>query len=253
MENYDTKIGQAVKATELYDKLELTKGDYSRFIKRELIDNPYCDEKSYFALMPTESKHGRFRQEYFIHIDFAMKLCMVSRSKKGEELRDELVKMVRKVENKDLLTHEQVLYLVKLKEVFKYISNCQEIQKKHLDTYVAKSHSKNPFAEFYTFRNAILGLGKEEINERLKRYCIENQKSTKATTQIEKLAFINKYEVLRNGIWDYLEASGSNQSMKLAELAMNMAKLESTPIYKSNENNMFQQREEENTIKQLKS
>ena len=31
------------------------------------------------------------------------------------------------------------------------------------------------------------------------------------------------------------------------------AKLESTPIYKNNENNMFQQREEENTIKQLKS
>lgn len=251
METYDTVIGQAVKATELYDKLGLKKEDYSRFIKRELLNNPYADDKSYYAQAQSEIKHGRFRQEYFIHIDFAMKLCMISRSKNGEELRNELVSMVRKIENHDYLTHEQVLYLVKLKEVFKFISNCQEAQKKHMDKFTKASRSKNPFAEFYTFRNRILGLGREEIDQRLKQYCVENQKTTKVSTQIEKLAFINKYEVLRNGIWDYLMASGSNQSMKLAELAMNMAKIESTPIYRQNEDNLFQKVEQENQIKKL--
>jgi phage anti-repressor protein len=237
---YQTEIGQAVKATELYDYLGLDKSQYSRFIKRELLENPYADEKSYSVLVSSEIRHGRFRQEYYLHIDFAKKLCMVSKSKKGNEIRDELVALTKKVENYELLNEDQILFLVQLKEVFKYVSNCEKAEKMHMAKFVEAAPDKRwAYPDFHKMRNTLLGLGQEELNNRLKAYCVENMATTSAKDKRTKLFLLDRYEILRNGIWDYLMCSENEQSMRLANLAMKMARLEGTPIERQNEKTLY--------------
>jgi len=248
-----SEIGQSVWATELYDYLALNKGDYSKFIKREILQNPYADEKSYSVFSPNEIRHGRFRQEYHLHIDFAKKLCMVSKSAKGNQIRNELVALTKKVENLDLLNEEQILFLVQLKEVFKYVANCKQATDMHMAKFVAESsNGKWAYADFHKMRNELLGLGKEELNKRLQAYCVENSAYTTAKNKADKLFLLDKYEILRNGIWDYLMANNSDQSMKLANLAMKMAKLEGAPIARNNETDLFRTKEDGVSIRDIK-
>lgn len=70
--------------------------------------------------------------------------------------------------------------------------------------------------------------------------------------QHDKLALLNQYDILRNGVWDYLMASGNNeQSMKLANLVRDMAKLEGVSLYRKNEDTLFSKKESNIEIKQL--
>jgi phage anti-repressor protein len=253
IQTHISELGQSVWATELYDYLGLAKGDYSRFVKREVLDNPYADEKSYSAFVQSEIRHGRFRQEYHLHIDFAKKLCMVSKSARGNQIRNELVSLTKKVENLDLLNEEQILFLVQLKEVFKYVGNCKEATNIHMAKFVQESNSgKLAYADFHNMRNTLLGLGKEELNKRLQAYCVENSTYTNAKNKSDKLFLLDKYEILRNGIWDYLMANNNEQSMKLANLAMKMAKLEGTPIARNNETDLFRTKEDGVNIRDIK-
>ena len=251
---YETELGQCVKAVELYDYLGLQKGNYSRFIKKELLDNPYADSKSYSSLMMSEIRHGRFRQDYYIHIDFAKKLCMVSRSAKGEQIRNELVQLTKKVESLDLLNEDQILFLVQLKEVFKYVVNCETATEMHMSNYVNSRQpaSKNLYAEFHTMRNKMLDLGKEQLEKRVREYCVEHQAKVPVKNKTQMLFLLDRYEILRNGIWDYLMANNHEQSMKLANLAMKMARMEGAPVQKNNDETLFRMPERNVEIGDIK-
>lgn len=249
LEVFETKLGQSVKSTDLYDFLELEKSNYSRFIRKEILDNPFAEEgKDYSSCMTSENigKKGNFRKDYNLHIDFAKKLCMVSKSGKGNDVRNYLVNLTKKVENNDLLTHEQVIYLSKLKAVFSFISECQKAEELNKNVFIQESNSKNPFAEFHKMRNEILKLDPFTIDERLKQYCIENQRLLpKGKTKIEKLIVLDKYEVLRNGVWDFLTATKSEQALKLANLVKKMAEAENLAIKRVNEVDLLNQKKVE--------
>jgi len=59
----------------------------------------------------------------------------------------------RKKNSFELLNHDQILALVRLKEVFKYVAHQQMIEDAHKEVFAAQSGSKNPFAEFNNWRN----------------------------------------------------------------------------------------------------
>jgi phage anti-repressor protein len=240
-----------VEATELYRKIQ-SKTEYYHWINRKISDADLIEGKDFTSKL-TESTGGRPKREYFFSLDACKEICLLERNEKGKQIRRWLINLSNKVESSDLLSHEQILYLVKLKEVFKYVSNCKEAEKIHMNKFVGKSHSRNPFVDFHKMRNDILGLGQEEINTRLKLYCSENHVISKANNKIDKLALINKYEILRNGVWDYLTASENSQSMKLANLVAEMAKLENNTMYRKNEDTLFNKKETDINIKLLSS
>jgi hypothetical protein len=65
----ETKLGQSVLLTELYDYLEMTPTYYTRWVEKEVIDNPYLvDNQDYCTGVQVLNKSGRIRKEYFIHI-----------------------------------------------------------------------------------------------------------------------------------------------------------------------------------------
>ena len=262
--SFVSSLGQTVNSTDLYDFLELEKTYYSRWVKKYITENPFCERgKEYLDSSaseldeqgnPIKRGSGRFRTNYLIHIDFAKKLCMVSHSKKGEEIRDYLVGLTKQVENNDLLTHDQVIYLVQLKEVFKYVSNCKLAEDMNREAFVTEYNgTRNPFIEFHQWRNKILDLDPETIDTRIKQWCVENERNLpkKSTNKTEKLILLDMYEVVRNGVWDFLTAKGNEQAMKLANLVKNMMKVEKGEMWRQNEDTLYQQQEKENEMKRL--
>lgn len=248
----ESKLGQSVKSTELYDYLELTPSYYSRFITKEILNNPYCsDNKDYCTVVQVNNSGGNFRREYYLNIDFAKKICMVSKSKKGNIIRDELVKLTIAVESLDLLSHDQVIAVNTLKSFFKYVDNQKTWLKKHIDNFTSKSNANNPFTEFHNWRNSMLKLETKELDRQIQQYCIDNMKRMpKNQTKDEKIRFLNEYGTLKNAVWDFLSIRGEVNALKLATLAQRMAESENMQVYQKNEDNLFQQKENIN-IRQL--
>ena len=239
-------LGDIVTSVDLYDYLELRKAHYSRWLKKHIIDNLYADEgNDYSPLMVSEQRRGNFRKDYELHVDFALKLCMVSNSPVGETTRNELVDLTNQRKNLDLFTADEIIKLSKLKAVFSYIAECEKAEKLHMSTFVADRTDKYAFADFHKYRNEILKLDKTTIDNRLKEYCIDNQRPLpKSKKKIEKLIVIDKYEVLRNGVWDFLTASKEKHAMKLANLVKDMAEAENLAIKRVNEFDLMNNKKE---------
>ncbi len=183
-----------------------------------------------------QSTGGRPKTQYWFTLDAAKEICLLEQNHKGKEIRRWLISLSKQKEEHDLLTHDQVIYLSKLKAVFSFISECKKAEQINLDTHVKNSNSKNPFAEFHKMRNDILKLDSKVIDERLKQYCIDNQRLLpKSKSKVEKLIVIDKYEVLRNGVWDFLTACNEEQSLKLANLVKKMAEAENLAIKRVND------------------
>ncbi len=76
----------------LYAFLELTPGNYSRWCKTNVVDNPYATENiDFWAFIINEEWGGQSSTDYKITATFAKKLAMASGSPKGEEARDYFV------------------------------------------------------------------------------------------------------------------------------------------------------------------
>ncbi|GAI63072.1 unnamed protein product [marine sediment metagenome] len=107
----------------MYDYLELSKEKYSRWVKKMINDNLFADEgNDYLPLLASIKKPGQFRKDYELHVDFALKLCMVSNSPIGETVRNQLVDLNNQKKNLDLFTAEEIIHLSKLKAVFSYVT-----------------------------------------------------------------------------------------------------------------------------------
>jgi phage anti-repressor protein len=205
----------------------------------------------YVTSMLIGKKGGKPSINYSLTIDAAKEICILSNTEGGRNLRRYLIGLSNKVENGDMFDREQVLYLTKLKTIFKYIENCDEAQKLNMANFASGSNSKYVYADFHKMRNNILKLDKETIDKRIKDFCIENNKNYIGKTKKDALLFLDKYEIVRNGVWDFLNAAGHKQSMKLAELVRDMMRIESGEMYSKNEDNLFQKKELEADIKRL--
>lgn len=170
----------------------------------------------------------------------------------------ELEELERKTNSFELLNHEQILKLVRLKEVFKYVAHQEIIEDAHKEFFAAKSGSKNPFAEFNNWRNKILDLDKDVIDDRIKQYCIDNRialtKKILNKDKRSKLLMIDTYEAVRNAVWDFLQIEGEVNALNLANLVQNMIRIENGEVMQKNETDLFHTKQdlgEHNEFKKL--
>lgn len=160
----------------------------------------------------------------------------------------ELEELERKANTYELLTHDQILKLVTLKEVFKYVVHQEMIEEAHKELFAARSGSKNPFAEFNNWRNKILDLDKDVIDDRIKEYCIENNialtnKILKKSKR-DKVLILDTYMLVRNAVWDFLSIEGEVNALNLANLVQNMIKIEKGEVLHKNETDLFHQKQD---------
>lgn len=159
-----------------------------------------------------------------------------------------LKELDRQKNSYELLSHDEVLKLTRLKEVFKYVAHQVIIEDAHKELYAARSGSKNPFAEFSAWRNKILDISPEVINERIKQYCIDNNiaitnKLLKRTKR-DKILLLDTYEAVRNAVWDFLEIQGEINALKLANLVGNMIRIEKGEVLPRNDADLFHQKQD---------
>jgi len=233
-----------VDARELHKFVEV-KTLYWDWVNR-VIDYADLQEGKDFNSFLGESTGGRPSKKIEFTLDSAKEVCIVSATPKAKELRRWLISLSNQFENNELFNKEQILYLIDLKEFFKYVSNCKDARETHQKTFVEDYEGKrNPYAEFNVYRNYCLDLGKDKLNEKIKQYCIENHHITKAKTQVDKLALLDKYDILKNGVWDFLMSGRFEQekAMKLANLVKDMAKREGAFIKRVNETNLIEDKE----------
>lgn len=168
----------------------------------------------------------------------------------------EEIQRLREIENKknsyELLSHDQILALIQLKEVFKFVANQEAVENAHKDFFASKSISKNPFAEFQTWRNKMLDIEPKTIDARLKQYCKDN--NIALTNRMlkkpkrEKVLFYDSYETVKHAVWDFLRIKGEVNAFNLAILVENIIRTENGEIFRKNEDNLFQQKQELGTF-----
>ncbi len=259
----EQNIGQVVLMTELYDYLELAKSQYSRFVKKELLDSIHFDEgKDYSTCLSSEQSRGRFRQEYYVHIDCAKKLCMLSRSAKGNEIRNELVQLTKKVESGLLVSRDQIKEIMRMVKVFSIYEYRKLATKKNCENYIQKAAMVNPavkdstyiYGQFHQWRNEALNLGKEALSMRVKEYCMLEQKRIPNNfTQDQALTMMGDYEMIKNAIWDLLSSQNKSEEMinNICLIATDIAKEMKPYLQRLNESDLFFTRIEQRETKLL--
>jgi hypothetical protein len=166
----------------------------------------------------------------------------------SEEIQ-RLKEIERQKNSYELLSHEQILKLIRLKEVFKYVAHQEMIEEAHKDLFAARSGSKNPFGEFNVWRNKILDIAPNVIEERLLEYCKENNiaptKRILNKSKREKiLMYDDTYEAVRNALWDFLSIEGEVNALNLANLVQNMIRIEKGEIIRKNETDLFHEKQD---------
>lgn len=153
----------------------------------------------------------------------------------------------RKKNSYELLNHTQILALVRLKEVFKYVAHQEMIEDAHKEVFAAQSGAKNPFAEFNNWRNKILDITPNIIDERIRQYCIENNialtKKILNKSKRDKLIMLDSYETVKNAVWDFLQIKGEVNALNLANLVGDMIRTEKGEIHRTNETDLFKEKQ----------
>ena len=78
-------------AKKLYEFLEMRQGDYSRWYKTNILENPFAIENEDYEVLRTDaenSKGGRPSQDFKLSANFAKKLSMQGKTEKAEQARD---------------------------------------------------------------------------------------------------------------------------------------------------------------------
>lgn len=76
-------------AKKLYEFLELNAGNYARWCKSNITDNPFAEEgKDYYSSSVKSEGKGNYAEDFKLTAAFAKKLSMTQKNQKGEEARD---------------------------------------------------------------------------------------------------------------------------------------------------------------------
>jgi hypothetical protein len=159
-----------------------------------------------------------------------------------------LKELERKKNSFELLTHQQVLYLIQLKEVFKYVAHQEAIEDAHKDVFASKSIASNPFADFNKWRNEILDISPQKIDARIQEFCVNHNiavtKKLLAKTKREKLLMIDSPETVRNAVWDFLKIKGDINALSLANLVSDILRTEQGQVMRENKTDLFHEKQE---------
>lgn len=159
-----------------------------------------------------------------------------------------LQEIERKKNSFELLSHEQILALVRLKEVFKFVAHQEMVETAHKEIFASRSGSDNPFAEFNNWRNKVLDISVNVINERIKQYCVDNKiamtNKIMAKSKRDKILLLDSYEAVKIAVWDFLNVKGEVNALNLANLVGDIIRTEKGEILRKNETDLFKDKQD---------
>lgn len=243
-----------IDARELHTELKSNR-DFPTWIKEKIKQADLQDGKDFYTLKG-KSTGGRPQINYSLTIEAAKELCLLQQTPEGHKLRRELIKLDQKVQDFELLTHQQTALATNLINCLKYVENMRIAETTHRDVYLKNVKDtfgetapadQTLYKEFHIWRNRVLDIDKETLEKRIKEFCIANSRSyPKASNKIDKLVFMGQeFEAFRNAVFDVISAEGTNteKSLKFAEAVRKIAEYAQIQLSRRNENTFFQKEE----------
>lgn len=106
----ENKGKQVVSARELYNKLGLSNGQFSRWAKSNILDNPFSAENEDWVGFDIDVEGNKVR-DYALVISFAKKIAMMSKSEIGDKIRDYFLECEKKSQLYIPQTYSEALML----------------------------------------------------------------------------------------------------------------------------------------------
>lgn len=112
---------QTVSAREVYEFLELNPSHFHRWTRKYISKNDLSVlGEDYFEFSPLRAKNsstnalgaGRPQKDYQLTIQFAKKLCMMSKTPKGEQIRNYFLAIEKKLESASKILPNAPTYLI---------------------------------------------------------------------------------------------------------------------------------------------
>lgn len=190
---------KAVSARKLYETLGLVQGKFARFSKKYITENEFAFEFDDWVGLDIEVE-GNKTKDYALSLPFAKKICMLSKTKKGEEVRNYFLELEKlSTENTKLSTPQNYL------EALKALVSSEEARIKAEDTvkllsFVNKTYTSTEIAHEIGFTSATK-LNKY-LNEKKIQYKV-NGTWCLYSSYADQGYEILKQEVLDNGMVKY--------------------------------------------------
>jgi phage anti-repressor protein len=87
-----------VSARNVYEFLELRKADYSRWSRKNIVDNEFAAENvDFMPFVVKDERNPKPTTDYKLSVSFAKKLCMASNTARGEHARDYFILVEEKL------------------------------------------------------------------------------------------------------------------------------------------------------------
>ena len=249
-----------VSGLEIHKTIESKNKRFDIWVKR-VIEYADLEPNKDFCTKVYESTGGRPFTDYEFTLDAAKEICLLEKNSKGKQVRKWLIQISNQVENAGLVSHKQVLEIVKMIKVFSVYEHRKLALTKNVENYVSNAliihpeYSKNTgllYAKFHAWRNEVLKTGKDVLSQRVKEYCLIERKRIPARfTQDEALTLMGEYEQIKNAIWDLLCSQGKSEEMinNICALAQDLAKEMRPFLERLNESNLFFQKIDSNEVK----
>ena len=151
--------GNKVSARELYDFLGLRSKDFSRWCKNNIDDNAFAVENTDFTRLRIDAETptgGKIqRTDYALTIEFAKKLCMTSKTERGEQARNYFIEVERQLKES---TADSYMLSDPIARAKKWIEEEQERQR--LASSVKELTPKAEFFDAVADSTDLMAMGK---------------------------------------------------------------------------------------------
>lgn len=181
---------KAVSARELYFSLGYEKGQYARWYKKTILENPYSIESIDYQGFDINVE-GNETKDFALTLDFAKKICMISKTKVGEQVRNYFIE-VEKQSTQLVPTNfkEALMLALKLEEEKEQLALEVATQK----PYVMAFNRVIESATTYTLDTLsdIVNVGRTKLSEMLKTMnwaMKDSSKGTSSTRYAEELGY----------------------------------------------------------------
>ena len=174
---------KAVSARELYDSLGYEKSQFSRWAKKNILENPYAIENEDWVGFDINVE-GNLVKDYALGLDFSKKCCMLSKTTTGEKVRNYFIEVEKQVTETYLIpkTFSEALMLA--------ANQAETIERQQKELSTASNHIKE-LAPKALFADAV-----------------STSTASCLIGELSKILRQNGIEMGQNRLFDYLRKNG---------------------------------------------
>ena len=203
-------------AKKLYEFLELDESHYSRWVKVNILENPFAEENEYSPLKASKKGRGNVSLDYRITATLAKKLSMMCKSEKGEQARDYFIGceqvLAKLLEERHKTELERAKGIAVRQALTKSLQLSHEAERMHGHAYS-------------TYTNCIYKtLFGKNANQLREQYGIGKKDNLRDCFTSEELKAVESMECLVSGLvdcgWDYDKVKAFIESTNTKHIAM---------------------------------